>query len=105
MLNINMELSMERTDQELEDEWRTINWKEVGRYVDRMQGKIFHVTKNREFKKLKNLQTLARIMKVAKLVSSRFPIFLSMTSNRKELVTVMVQQARATYRESGTRGS
>jgi len=55
-----MELSMERTDQELEDEWRTINWKEVGRYVDRLQGKIFLATKNREFKKLKNLQTLAR---------------------------------------------
>lgn len=60
MLNINTELSMERADQELEDEWRSINWKEVGRYVDRMQGKIFLATKNREFKKLKNLQTLAR---------------------------------------------
>ena len=60
MLNINTELSIKRTDQELEDEWRSISWKEVERYVGRMQGKIFLATKNREFKKLKNLQALAR---------------------------------------------
>ncbi len=59
-VNINMELSMERTEQELEEEWRSINWKEVERYVDRMQGKIFLATMNRECKKLKNLQKLAR---------------------------------------------
>jgi len=51
---------MKRTDQELEDEWKTIDWKMTERYVDRMQGKIFLATKNRNFKKLKNLQKLVR---------------------------------------------
>ena len=46
MLNINIELSMEQTEEELEDEWRTIDWIDVKRYVDRMQGKIFLATKN-----------------------------------------------------------
>ena len=60
MLAINMELSMERTEQDLEDEWKTIDWKKVERYVGRIQGKIFLATTNKEHKKLKNLQKLAR---------------------------------------------
>ena len=60
MLNINIELNIERTDQDLEEEWKSIDWKEIDRYVDRLQGKIFLATKNKEFKKLKNLQKLAR---------------------------------------------
>ncbi len=51
---------MERTDQELEKEWNSIDWKEVERSVNRIQGKIFLATKNRDNKKLKNLQKLAR---------------------------------------------
>ena len=60
MLIINTELSIERTDQEFEDEWVTIDWKKVEMYVDRIQGKIFLATKNKEHRKLKNLQKLAR---------------------------------------------
>lgn len=60
MLTTNTEPSMERTDQEFEDEWATIDWKKVETYVNRIQGKIFLATKNKEHKKLKNLQKLAR---------------------------------------------
>jgi RNA-directed DNA polymerase len=51
---------MERTDQELENEWVTIDWKKIDTCVNRIQGKIFLATKNKENKKLKNLQKLAR---------------------------------------------
>ena len=60
MLTTNTELNIELTDQELEDEWKTINWNKVETYVNRIQGKIFLATKNNEHKKLKNLQKLAR---------------------------------------------
>ena len=55
-----MELNIERTDHELENEWQSIDWKVIERYVDRIQGKIFLATKNKAWKRLKNLQKLAR---------------------------------------------
>lgn len=60
MLNINTELNIKLTDNELENEWRAIDWMEIKRYVDRIQGKIFLATKSKDYKKLKNLQKLAR---------------------------------------------
>jgi len=59
MLIINTEPNIERTDYDLENEWKSINWKDIKRNVDRIQGKIFLATKNKEWKKLKNLQKLA----------------------------------------------
>ena len=56
----NIELSIKRTDSELEDKWKHINWNKVESYVNRIQGEIFLAIKNKEFKKLKNLQKLAR---------------------------------------------
>ena len=55
-----IELSMELTDQELEDEWKSINWKEIEKFVKRIQGRIFLATENRNFKKVRNLQKLAQ---------------------------------------------
>lgn len=55
-----IELSMEQTDQELENGWKSINWKEIEKFVKRFQGRIFLATENRNFKKVRNLQKLAQ---------------------------------------------
>ncbi len=51
---------MKCTDSDLEEEWKSINWKKTKSYVNRIQGKIFLAIKNKEYKKLINLQKLAR---------------------------------------------
>lgn len=55
-----IELSTELNDQELETEWKSINWKEIEKFVKKLQGRIFLATENRNFKKVRNLQKLAQ---------------------------------------------
>ncbi|MHA1522663.1 MAG: group II intron reverse transcriptase/maturase [Promethearchaeota archaeon] len=55
-----IELSMKLNDQELEKEWKSINWKMIEKFVKRLQGRIFLATENRDFKKVRNLQKLAQ---------------------------------------------
>jgi len=56
----NIELNIIHTDLNFEDKWKSINWNKVESYVNRIQGKIFLAIKNKEYKKLKNLQKLGR---------------------------------------------
>ena len=51
---------MELSDQELEDIWNTINWKAVENFVKKLQRRIFLAAESRNYKKLRNLQKLAR---------------------------------------------
>lgn len=57
---LNIELSTELNDQELENGWKSINWKKIEKFVKRLQGRIFLATENRNFKKVRNLQKLAQ---------------------------------------------
>jgi len=50
-----IELSIDQTDQELENEWKSINWKEIEMFVKKLQRRIFLATENRNFKKVRNL--------------------------------------------------
>jgi RNA-directed DNA polymerase len=51
---------MKLNDQELENGWKSINWKEIEKFVKMLQGRIFLATENRNFKKVRNLQKLAQ---------------------------------------------
>lgn len=42
-----IELNKELNDQELETEWKSINWKEIEKFVKKLQGRIFLATENR----------------------------------------------------------
>jgi len=53
-----IELNIEQTDQELEEQWKSIDWKEVEKFVKRLQGRIFLATERRDYKKVRNLQKL-----------------------------------------------
>ena len=55
-----IELSMELNDQELENRWKGINWKEIEKFVKKLQNRIFLDPENRNFKKVRNLQKLAQ---------------------------------------------
>lgn len=57
---LNIELSTELNDQELENGWKSINWKKIEKFVKRLQGRIFLAAENRNFKKVRNLQKLAQ---------------------------------------------
>ncbi len=45
-----IELNMELTDRNLEDRWKTIDWKEIEKFVKRFQRRIFLATENRNYK-------------------------------------------------------
>ena len=55
-----IELSIKLNDQDLENEWKAINWKKIEKFVKRLQGRIFLAAENRNFKKVRNLQKLAQ---------------------------------------------
>ena len=44
------ELNMDQTEQELENGWTSINWKEIELFVKKLQGRIFLATENRNYK-------------------------------------------------------
>lgn len=53
-----IELNIDLIDSELEQQWRTIDWKEIESFVKRLQGRIFLATESRNYKKVRNLQKL-----------------------------------------------
>lgn len=53
-----IELNMELPDKELEQQWKTIDWKEIELAVKRLQGRIFLATERRNYKEVQNLQKL-----------------------------------------------
>jgi len=53
-----IELNMEQIDQDLEKQWKSINWKEIESFVKRLQGRIFLATERRNYKRVRNLQKL-----------------------------------------------
>ncbi len=53
-----IELNMKQTEQQLEEQWKSIDWKEIETFVKRLQGRIFLATERRDYRKVRNLQKL-----------------------------------------------
>lgn len=49
-------LSLRQTDAELETNWLNIPWKTIGKYVERMQRRIYSATENKEYEQVCTLQ-------------------------------------------------